>query len=114
MRMNHCERRKVHYRKDRRRPRYAQLSLFACRAGTRPFLEQGHNASKRSPPKCRDEINHRQRDYAGAREAEVLLASSDRQTDSSRPGGEKSASNQPNEPPFGFVKFAPPQHSSKW
>jgi len=78
------------------------------------FLERGPNASKRSTTKCRDEINYRQRDYTDAREAEHLLASSDRQPDSSRPGSEKSESNQPNEPPLGFVKFAPPQHSSKW
>ena len=114
VRMDDCEGRKVHHRKDRRRPRYAQLSLFLCRPETRLFLERGPNASKRSTPKCRDEINHRQRDYTGAREAELLLASSDRQADSSRPGSEKSGSNQPNEPPLGFVKFAPPQHSSKW
>ena len=74
---------------------------------TRFFLERGPNASKRSTPKCREEINHRQRDYTDAREAEHLLASSDRQADSSRPGSEKSESNQPNEPPLGFVKFAP-------
>jgi hypothetical protein len=77
------------------------------------FLERGPDASKRSTPKCRDEINRRQRNYTDAREAELLLASSDRQADSSRPGNEKSKSNQPNEPPLGFVKFAPPQHSSK-
>ena len=77
------------------------------------FLERGPDASKRSTPKCRDEINHRERDYTGAREAELFLASSDRQADSGRPGSEKSGSNQPNEPPLGFVKFAPPQHSSK-
>jgi hypothetical protein len=77
------------------------------------FLERGPNASKRSTPKCRDEINRRQRNYTDAREAELLLASSDREADSSRPGSEKSGSNQPNEPPLGFVKFTAPQHSSK-
>jgi len=114
VRMDDCEGRWVHHRKDRRRARYAQLSLFLCRPETRLFLERGPNASKRSTPKRRDEINYRQRDDTDAREAELLLASSDRQADSSRPGSEKSGSNQPNEPPFGFGKFAPPQHSSKW
>ena len=112
VRMDDCERRKVHQRKDRRRPRCAQLSC-ACRPETPVFSRARPNASKRSTPKCRDEINRRQRNYTDAREAELLLASSDRQADSSRPGNEKSKSNQPNEPPLGFVKFAPPQHSSK-
>jgi hypothetical protein len=40
VRMDDCEGRKVHHRKDRRRPRYAQLSLFLCRPETRLFLSE--------------------------------------------------------------------------
>jgi len=96
-------------------PTTLRAIVFSCvDRKSRLFLERSPNSSKRSTPKCRDEINYRQRDDTDASKAELLLASSDRQADSSRPGSEKNASNQPNEPPLGFVKFAPPQHSSKW